>query len=156
MGAAGKHKKRCTGKPYTAQEAKFSAHKRKRICSNNLAPALAGEAKYRIIPMRCGRMPLCRWVLTRAGLWVRYHPQAAAFLFSRGIIARKLGDGKYLRKLSGGSRGLPPFAVLSRGRALPGVGFRCFSEKKLVQYLRMRCAIRTGRGKGPAAKDVME
>lgn len=147
MGAAGKHKKRCTGKPYTAQEAKFSAHKRKRICSNNLAPALAGEAKISYnTPCGAAEWPLCRWVLTRAGLWVRYHPQAAAFLFSRGIIARKLGDGKYLRKLSGGSR----------GRALPGVGFRCFSEKKLVQYLRMRCAIRTGRGKGPAAKDVME
>ncbi len=154
MGAAGKHKKRCTGKPYTAQEAKLSAHKRKRICSNNPAPALAGEAKISYnTPCGAAEWPLCRWVLTRAGLWVRYHPQAAAFLFSRGIIARKLGDGKYLRKLSGGSRGLPPLPFYPGGGPCQGWVFVAFPRKSW--YNTFVCAARYGLGGARAPRQRM-
>ena len=131
--------------PYTAQEAKFSAHKRKRICSNNLAPALAGKQKYRIIPHAVRPNGRCVGGCSPAQACGALPPTVAAFLFSRGIIARKLGMVSICETGRAPGVSLLPF--------YPGGGpcqvvFVAFPRKSWYNTFVCR-AIRTGRARAP-------
>ena len=97
------------------------------------------------VPCGAAGWPLCRWLCTCAGLWVFPHPQAAAFLFFKGIIAKCRPHCKGVCQKKQDFTKKQEFVKKSREGLWPSrpvCGQRCLAERIVWQNAlsgRMRC-----------------